>query len=288
MYSNMYAQQQQWRGTGGGTGYTYNPAIGNNPLPGGTQGTVNRAYTHTPQQNELVAHQLQGLLASNSPYIQQARQSGREEAAGRGLLNSSMAAGAAQREAIRGALPIAQADAGRYGQSAESNLGYLNQMAQLQSNLASNESIANRNLQSSMQNASGERAAALQLQRERLAFQGEQQGLDRAHQLGMGQFGLGSDLARMGYGAQWNNWLGDQETTRGMERDLYQTQLGAASGFSNSMNNVMANAFTYGLFNPEFMANPQQMSNLLGGINQMSLPFFNNIFSNLFGGLGGP
>lgn len=287
MQNNMQGQQQ-WRGYGGGTGYTYNPAIGNNPLPAGTQGTVNRAYTHTPQQDELVNHQLVGLLDQNNPYIRNARLRANEASGARGLLNSSMAMGNAERAAIESALPIAQADAARFGQSAESNLGYLNQMNQLQAQIAGQERIANANRQAASAEAAGAAASALQRQREQLAFSGEQAALDRAQQLGMAQFGLGADLTRMGGQAQWNNWLGDMDTTRGMERDLYQTQLGLVSGFGNSMNNVLTNAFSMGLFNPDFMANPQQMSNIIGGIGQMALPFFSNIFGSIFGGMGGP
>lgn len=281
MYAYNNQGNRQWTAS---TGYSYNPAIGNNPLPAGFQGTVNKAYTRTPQQNELVEHRLTGLLSQNNPYISNARQRGVEQAAGRGLLNSSMAAGSAERAAIESALPIASQDASTFSTAAGQNMDALNQMSLQQGQLASNEAIANRNLQASMQNASGERAAALQLQRERLAYEGEQAGLNRAQQLGMAQFGLGADLTTMGYGAQWNNWLQDQGLGRQMESDLYNTQLGLIGNYGQSLNNMMMGAFNYGMFNPDFMANPQQMSNLLGGISQMSYPIFSNFFNNIFGG----
>lgn len=54
----------------------------------------------------VVQDYLSQLLSSDSPYIQNARRSGIETAASRGLLNSSIAAGNAQRSAIEAAQPI--------------------------------------------------------------------------------------------------------------------------------------------------------------------------------------
>lgn len=64
-----------------------------------------------------VSGQLNTLLASDSPYLQEARYSGTKQAAERKLLNSSIAAGTSQREAIKAALPIAQQDAQTYAQA---------------------------------------------------------------------------------------------------------------------------------------------------------------------------
>jgi len=63
-----------------------------------------------------VAGQMNGLLESNSSYIKNARQNGENYAASRGLLNSSIAAGASGKSAIDAALPIAQQDASTYNQ----------------------------------------------------------------------------------------------------------------------------------------------------------------------------
>lgn len=64
-----------------------------------------------------VSGQLSSLLSQDSPYLQEARYSGQKEAAAKGMLNSSIAAGASQREAIKAALPIAQQDAQTYAQA---------------------------------------------------------------------------------------------------------------------------------------------------------------------------
>ena len=54
------------------------------------------------------------LLGEDSPYMQESILQSKEQAAGRGLLNTSMAAGAGRRAAIQSALPIATADARTY------------------------------------------------------------------------------------------------------------------------------------------------------------------------------
>ena len=58
-----------------------------------------------------VSGRLSGLLSENSPYLEQARSRARRTANRRGLMNSSIAAGAGEEAAIAAALPIAQADA---------------------------------------------------------------------------------------------------------------------------------------------------------------------------------
>lgn len=78
------------------------------PMPGGLDG----GRVVTPQ--ELVANQLASLLDGNSAYIQNARRRGAEYSNSRGLLNSSIGAGASQRAAIEAGLPIASQDAATF------------------------------------------------------------------------------------------------------------------------------------------------------------------------------
>jgi hypothetical protein len=63
----------------------------------------------TPDQT--VSGQLDSVMKKDSPLMQQARTTGLQQANDRGLLNSSMAIGAAQDSVIRNALPIATSDA---------------------------------------------------------------------------------------------------------------------------------------------------------------------------------
>ena len=69
----------------------------------------NQPYEYNPTTN--TSDNLNQLTNSDSLYMQQARQSGKNTAASRGLINSSIAAGAAEQAAISAAAPIAQADA---------------------------------------------------------------------------------------------------------------------------------------------------------------------------------
>lgn len=71
--------------------------------------------------NQTVQGQMDGLLAKNSPLMQRAETRANQESVRRGLLNSSMAVGAAQGAVIDAAMPMAQQDAGTYAESARSN-----------------------------------------------------------------------------------------------------------------------------------------------------------------------
>lgn len=83
----------------------------------------------TPE-DDSVSGKLNGLLASDSPYIKQARQAGTRDAAKRGLLNSSIAAGSAETAAIAAAAPIASQEASQTAQknqaTLEGNINYDN------------------------------------------------------------------------------------------------------------------------------------------------------------------
>ena len=72
---------------------------------------------YVPSGNALTENRLNGLLASDNPYMQAARARGEAQAARRGLLNSSMAGQAGEAAAINAAAPIAQADAERFHQA---------------------------------------------------------------------------------------------------------------------------------------------------------------------------
>lgn len=88
-----------------------------------TSGTINQAknqssttnqqakqpYTYKPTTN--TSDNLNQLLNSDSLHMQQAKQQGLNTAASRGLINSSIAAGASQQAAINAAAPMAQQDA---------------------------------------------------------------------------------------------------------------------------------------------------------------------------------
>lgn len=99
--------------------------------PPGTPGSLGLDFMRQVTPNELVANQLNDLLSADSRYIQNARQRGREFAASRGNLNSSIGAGASERAAIEAGLPIAESDAGVYRDANAGNFAALNQLRQM-------------------------------------------------------------------------------------------------------------------------------------------------------------
>lgn len=120
---------------------TNNVAISTPSVTPGTTAAGNTVYgadtaTLTPttrsvdQPNETVAGQLHNLLAEGSPYIQQARTQALEAGNARGLINSSITAGAGEEAAIKSALPIAQQDATTFTNTANLNQGYKNAAGQ--------------------------------------------------------------------------------------------------------------------------------------------------------------
>jgi len=102
------------------TGYNADTATGTN-------------YDVTKQQT--VQGQLEGVIAADSPLMQQARAQSLAQMNRRGLINSSMAVGAGQEAVIKQALPIAQADATTYGAAAKYSADTANSMAQFNANL---------------------------------------------------------------------------------------------------------------------------------------------------------
>ena len=104
------------------SGSTPTPTIASQSQIAGETNTVPSPPVATAQprnvtENETVSGQLNQLLSKDSQYIQSARNSGMAQANSRGLLNSSLAAGTAEKAAIDAALPIATSDASTYSNS---------------------------------------------------------------------------------------------------------------------------------------------------------------------------
>lgn len=293
--------QQQTPGTLQSQGLFYQPNVPGQSQATGIQGSDGRAYTGNVQGSELVENRLTNLLQKKNPYIQNAQQRGLQAAAKRGLMNSSIAAGSAERAAIEAGMPIASADAQTYLQTRMQNQQDLNQ------NLMQERDIANRMLQSGreqgtqleladkqLQDAEKDRLNRLLLQRENLAFSGEQQGLDRQQQEMMSRLGFSQDLGRMGAGFQYDigraaasaqfedqlaenasyrtDWLQNNQ----FNRDFYGN---IALNFQNAQirdSSTFYSQLTQALFdNPEVFGNPEYLS----GLNNF---FSNEIFDNRF------
>lgn len=83
--------------------------------------------TRQVKPEETVQWQLQKITEQGSPLMTQARSRAQDFAARRGLINSSIAAGAGESAALGVAMPIAQADAATHGRTAAESLAYLNE-----------------------------------------------------------------------------------------------------------------------------------------------------------------
>lgn len=287
MYNiQSHLTQQGTPGTLSTEGYYNQPNVPAVSGASGIQGTDGRAYTRQIGPGELVEDRLNSLLGSDSAYIQQARRNAQMQAQSRGLGNSSIAGGAGVRAAIESGLPIASQDAQAVSAAQSQNMDALNQ------NLMQEREVSNRMLEGErdrgMQasalaaNRAAEQARLemqLQMQRENLAYAGEQAGLGRAHDLNqmMTQFGLqdqfntselGRTLAQMGY--QFN--LGEQGADSALLRNLFAT--GTEYSWRNDMANNDAMRQNW-LSNSDFERN--LYGGLIGGLVNTQLSSFSDI-----------
>ena len=104
---------------------------------------------YTPTEEETVEGRMEGLLADDSKYIQAARGRSQQQAHSRGLLNTSIAAGAGERAAIEAAFPIASQDAdaftraGLQRQAYDENVALTGLQTQYASMLSAQEAAQN-------------------------------------------------------------------------------------------------------------------------------------------------
>jgi hypothetical protein len=248
---------------------------------------------------------MQGLMNRGGAYMQNAAQRGMETANRRGLLNSSIAAGSAERSSLEAAMPIAQADAATYGRTQSENMGALNQGLMQERDIMNQQTMEGLRAASSGQNAQLQAMLAregmqleLQRQRENLAFSGEQQGLDRFQQQQMAQFGFGADLARNQQQYGFQRGLNEQgfgfDAARMGLQDYYDSQAGQRD-MRNQMilmesgMGIQALGNFYNRFGDEFWDNPGTMNDpyvVQGIVNfaQTFRPDFSGIFNRYYGG----
>lgn len=194
--------------------------------------------------NSLVSHQLTGLLADNSDYIQLNRAQAQQQAAGRGLLNSTIAAGAGQNAAIAAGLPIAQGNAQEYAQAGAANQQASNQY--LGERTAANAQLgaASIGAQASISNAK----LAAQIQREQTAQQFQEYGMGLGYQYAsLGQQGsqFAQSLAQSGsqFEQTLNSNIGQFQSTMDFQKYSLglqfqnQTEQEQSAGFQAIMQN---------------------------------------------------
>jgi hypothetical protein len=282
-----------------------NPVIPRVSQAGGMRGTDNRAYTRNVGQNELSVTHLNQMTNGNDPYMQNARQRGLESAARRGMPNSSIAAGASQRAALEAAAPFAMQAANAYGQAQSENMGALN------TSVLQERDIMNRALWEANENAAARDGSIAMSQalsdaeqqryrmfQENLAFEGEQRGLDRAHDFGRAEQGFGHDLGRMGseFGYDLGR-MGYQQNwqSRENDRDFYRTIARDDNTYANDRNRMVlehglgsrrdVQRFQLGLLG-EDQLDPTTIEGLGNFMNYQGDASLGDLLDFLFGGNG--
>ncbi len=259
------------------------PEKGNVPgLSGG-----NYAYTREAQDDAMVENRLNNLTASDSRYIQQARQGALRQANRRGLLNSSIAAGAAEGEAIRAGLPIASQDASTVdqarGQSMDAENQGLMQTRELQNRITleqMGQASAADAFQAGSRDAAEQRRFQLQMQREGLAYEGEQAGLNRAHQLNSMGFDYGLRNQFADNDAFRTDWMGNQNFNREfygqVAAGLVGSQVNSTQDFFSQLNQRMID-------NPDMISPDTYVAMSEVAVGTMRT-FFGDIFAGMLGG----
>ncbi|GAB6873645.1 hypothetical protein [Halomonas shantousis] len=169
-------------------------------------------------QGQTSAGLLNSMLKSDSPLMKQAATQGRQQAARRGLLNSSMAAGASQGAMIQNAQPFALQDAQTYANLAQFNTGQENQMRSQQNQIMGQGALQDSGnyFDQAQFNANAEN----QMRSQANSLLGESYLSDQSYQQQQGlndqQFGYQTQLSDQSY--QQQQGLNDQQFG-------YQTQL---------------------------------------------------------------
>lgn len=304
-FNSNSGSNSQWgtAGTLGSQGLYQQVAPPRQSQARGIQGTDNRAYTRNVTGNELVQNQMQGLMNRGGAYMQNAVRRGLETANRRGLLNSSIAAGSAERSALEAAMPIAQADAATFGRTQSENMESLNRGLMQERDILNQQTLEGRRqagagIQAGLQAqlAREQMALDLQRQRENLAFSGEQQGLDRSQQQWLAQFGLGADLTRgqQGFGFQsalsrqgfdqdigrmgYQDYYNSLEGQRDMQRQMQLAQFGAGVNVMNNYYNTMVDDY---FTNPEIYQDPVRRQTIMQ-FGQSFMPQFMMDFRSVY------
>lgn len=157
-------------------------------ISGAMQGAAPPApasYTPVTRQvkpEETVRGQVDSILAKDGPLFERARSLATEQFAGRGLVNSSMAIGAAQGAVMDRALDIAAPDAAAYERAAGQNTDATNRASEFKAS-AENQFGLQRGAQDfEAGEAVKQREFAAAENQQQRDFQGSQAGLDREQQ----------------------------------------------------------------------------------------------------------
>lgn len=250
---------------------------------------------YRPPEEHLVSGRLRQLQSRGNPLVAQARADALRRANARGDVNASYAAGSAENAAIQAMLPVAQQDADILTRVNIQNANAIQQAQQAELALRAqmgNEAVGATLAAAQRDIAQAERDQALQMQRERLAFEGEQAGYGREHDFAMLERNLGRELtlserqfmqdmarAEQGFGFQrqlqedaYGQDIGRMGYEWDMQRDLVN-QRGDWEARGRLMdyefgNRISMQQFAYGMLtnifsNPDQFGDPQAVDGML-------------------------
>lgn len=245
--------------------------------------SATRALTK-PMNFQFAEDRLTDMVDSGSRFMRAAQRTGLEQASARGLGNSSIAAGAAMREGLKAAAPIAQQDAGftqtEYGRGMqaqyEDDLAGNSLIRDLDKGLfqtrASNALAQNELMRNiAMANAQGsiaEQQANAELQRANAMANA---GTMRAAVLQQVDFQFRNQMAENDTFRQ--NWMNEQSSFRDLMAQTHQTEL----GLNASMLDRLGQAF---IDDPE-VYNPEVVSGMLNFFRGQAGNIINQTISNV-------
>lgn len=242
--------------------------------------------------SSLVENRITGLLRQDNPYMQQAELQGKQQAASRGLLNSSIGVGAIEQERIRAALPIAQQDASLYGQRDLSHQNYLNNSDLSAQNYQQNRGLADQSFGHSTQLADQAFGHNTSLNDQRFdhSTQLADQSFGHNSQLADQTFGHNSQLSAQTFGQNQqlqdqtfghNSQLSAQNHNQGLLQTQQQHDLGLQTNFQEShvqFNQQRLNQITQIEADPNL--SPEQKAAQIGNVNAAYQNYLNGLPGN--------
>ena len=309
--------QQLGLGTPRSDNQQFQQGLGAGQLSGANVGPGG-VFNYRPPDEHLVAGQLRKNIDSRSPLMLQAAGGAQALANARGMGSGAYAIGEAQRATIDSMLPVAAQDS-----ETLTKVGMMNAKAAQDRDLMMQQMMMQGGNQNgvvvedmSAQDREAERQNRLQLQREALAFEGEQSGYSREQQHAMALMGINADLYsgerdfgnqrqlgydrfgfdralagdQFGYGRAlagdqfgYNSSLARQNADLDLRHSYFNYNTSTARGLQDFYTQIILQ----GMQNPDFMADPEGFFGFAefatGSVPGPGADFF----SRLFGGGGG-
>lgn len=168
-------------------------------------GTMTGSTDNVVGSNSLVSNQLNSLIAQDSPYIQMARTRAAQVANERGLVNSSMAAGAGEAAAIDRAMPIAQQDADTYGKSSMFNSEQRNIFSRDQNNFQRDSALQKQSAMNNMEGRGQDAAIATNATRASQVYQSGEADENRQFQASQDATAFDNRMSEMDYAQRFQS-----------------------------------------------------------------------------------